>query len=577
MKRSIHCALAFAVAAVLWPAPAAHAQEGLQLLPADTPAILTLRSIEKLYRTFGVEEVRKEHPDQFLAMKEKMVDEIGVDLFDLAGLRAFGLDPEKPIYLGLIAEPSLAMALLLPTTGDAKSFIESLREMQGAEFTQSAQEKGVEIYGNEDETAAVYAKGSYVAAVLVDEDESDLPAIEAARHVIAAAQKGTMKDSKPYEKALKKIPGEADLAMYLGPGLYGRLLDLKDSGMEDEGVSAEEVKALYDKWGISDTWTIAKTTLESKRLVTESFTWINKDSEILGWYRVSTDPVAFLNRVPSDPMLAVVGRVNFAKVWESIRQFDDVMESDSIPDLEEKLDEASGDIGVDIVDDLIDQFNGNLVLLINQIQMMNTDAVILMQLSRPEEFQATMTSLVEEIDASIEVNPSEQSGKPNPELERDEYQGVPYYTFRVPPMVEVSFGVVEDHLVVASPQMRFQSIVQGDGSFIESIGNKEIRQTLDKKTGNAFYMDFQKIAANLQAWAPMLGDKDVYEWIDVLNGMKDLVSVSRLEDDGVRQKITFTGARPDMWKRLLAAWVEKASEHIDIEKGDNPENDSEAD
>jgi hypothetical protein len=87
-------------------------------------------------------------------------------------------------------------------------------------------------------------------------------------------------------------------------------------------------------------------------------------------------------------------------------------------------------------------------------------------------------------------------------------------------------------------------------------------------------MDFQKIAANLQAWAPMLGDENIYELIEMLNEMDSLVGVSRLEDDGFWQKMTFTGARPDIWKRLMAACVEAVPEELEIETDDQYEDDS---
>jgi hypothetical protein len=568
MKKTFYLLLVTVVAASVWPAPAARGQDGLQLLPENTDGVLTINSIEELYLTFGIEELRAAYPDDFLELKEEMIDEIGVDLFDLQALREFGFEPAKPIHLGFVDEPTPVLLLLLPSTGDAEAFIRSLPAHEGAGFTTKVEAHGVEIYGDEDEEAAVYAQGSYIAIVMVDEDDSEVPAVEAAKEVLAAVKKGTLNESKPYKKALKKIPGDADFTLYMGPDLYDELMEMDDEEWEEQDISVEEKKELFDRWGLSNMTAVAKANLESKRLVVESFTWVDKNSEFLDWYQVANDPTGFLGRVPSDPMLAIVGRLNFAQVWESLEMFDDVIESDSIPDFDDTLDETSDDIGVDIEDDLLSQLDGNVVFLISQIQMMGNDAVILFQLTRPQEFRNTLTTLVEEIDASIEVNPSEDSGQPNPELLREKYKGRPYYTFLMPPMVEISFGVVEDHLVVASSRTRFKSIADGDGSFVERIGNDEIKSVLADRSGNAFYMDFQKIAANLQMWAPMLGDENVYEIIDVLNEMEHLVGVSRLADDGFWQKMTFTGARPEIWKRLMAAVIENVPDEEEIEMGD---------
>jgi len=571
MKNKMICVLALLIAGAVSAPPVACGQDGLQLLPADTQGILTIKSIEKLYKTFGIEELRSEYPAEFLELKEEMIEELGVDLLDLEALRRFGLDPGKPIYLGFVVQPALATAVLIPSTGDAPAFIQALLEQEDVNFTKRGNAHGVEIYGDEEDEVAYFAKDSYVVVVLTDEDDGGLPAMESAKNLLAATQKGTLANSKKYKKALEKIPGEADLTFYMGPEFYDKMLDMEEyEELEEEGVSPEELRELYDKWGLSGASTVVKARLESTQLVTESFTWMDKDSEVLEWYQPSNDPTDFLGRVPSDPMLAMVGRINFAKVWASLEVFDDVIESDSIPDFEDTLDEASDNLGVDIVEDLIKQFDGNVVFLISQIQMMNNDAVILLQLSRPEEFRTTLSALVEEIDASIEVNPSEESGQANPELLREEYNGVSYFTFLVPPMVQVSFGVVEDHLVVASSRQRFNSIVKGGRSFVDEIGNEEVKQVLANRTGNAFYMDFQKIAANLQAWAPMLGEES-FEIIEVLNEMKELVGVSRLEDDGFWQRLTVTGARPEMWKRLLAAGIENVPEDLDVELGDDPE------
>ncbi|MGD8412725.1 MAG: hypothetical protein PVF33_00745 [Candidatus Latescibacterota bacterium] len=571
MKYKLNCVLALVLACVLVSPPVAFGQDGLQLMPADTPGIFTINSIEKLYETFGVDDLRTQYPDQFLQMKEEMIEELGVDLLDLQSLRQFGFDPAKPVHVGFAVDPAFATIVAVPSTGDAGGLARSLMEREAGDFTKKSQAQGVDIFGDEEGEAAYFAKDSYVVFVLTDEDEGGIPAVESAEHLLAAASKGTLAKSKDYKRVFDKIPGEADVTFYMGPGLYEKLLESHEYGeLEEDGISPEELQALNEKWGISDMKMVAKGRLESASLVVESYTWANKDSKVMGWYRTSNDPTAFLARVPSDPMLAFVARMNFAALWESLQDFDEVVESDSIPDFDDMFDDASEDLGIDVVNGLIKQLDGNVALLVNSVQMMSNDAVVLLQLSDPDAFRTTMTALVEEIDASIEVNPSEDSGKPNPELLREEFNGVPYYTFVAPPMVEVSFGVVEDHLVVTASKQRFTSIVKGGKSFIYEIGNKEVEQALESRTGNAFYMDFQKVAANLQMWAPMLGEES-FEIVETLQQLKELVGVSRLEDDGFWQKMTLTGAQPGIWKRLLEAGIKNMPEDLDIDLDDEEE------
>jgi hypothetical protein len=469
-----------------------------------------------------------------------------------------------------VVEPSFAVAVLIPGDENAMSFIRAALEEEGTEFPRKAETHGIEIFGDGEEELAYYVKGGYLVLVMTDHEEGGGPALEAAEQMIASSRKRTMAKSKQYQNAMKKIRKDADFTFYMGPEFYDRLIELSQSEeLEEQGLSAEETKELYDEWGLSGATVVAGAKLDSDRLVVESYSWMPEDSDALGWYNVSTDPTSFLQRVPSKPMLASISRVNFAEVWESLKDFDDVVESDSIPDFDDTLDETSEEFGIDIEKDLIEQLNGNCAFLVNGVQMMNTDAVILLQVTRPQEFAETMTELVEAIDEMITVNPSKDSGTPNPELLREEFEGVPYYVYMVPPMVEVCFGVVEDHLVVTSSRLRFQSIVKGKRSFIDDINNDAVRSALDNPKGSVFYLDFQKIARELEGWAPMMGE-GALELVAVLQEMDQLVFVNLMEKKGEsRQTMTFTGAKPDMWKRLLAACVEEFDEDVDADDEDD--------
>jgi hypothetical protein len=558
-------------AASLCLVPTAHAQKGLELLPAETQGLLTVKSLEQLYAVLGIEALRSEYPDEFLEIKAEMIDEIGVDLFDLSALREWGLDPGKPIHVGFVVEPSFATAILLPAGRDAVDFLRAAMEEEGTDFPLKIERHGVEIYGDDEEELAYYLKDDYLVLVVTDEEEGGGPATEAAEQLLSDSRKRTLAKSKQYKNAMKKVQGDADFTFYMGPKFYDKLVELSQSDeMEEQGISAEETKELYDEWGLSGTTVVAGAKLESNGLFAESYTWLAKDSDAVDWYRVNTDPTAFLNRVPSKPMIATVSRLNFAELWESLQEFDDIVESDSIPDFDDAIDDAGEDIGVDLEEDVIEQLDGNFALIINRIQMMDIDAVILLQLTRPGEFAETMTDFVEAIDEAITVNPSEDSGTPDPELLREEIDGVPYYVYVVPPMVEICFGVVDDHLVAASSRLRFQSVVKGKRSFIDEIGSDDVRKTLEDPTGSLFYVDFQKIANELEGWGPMLGEDSGAELISLVREMDQLVASTRMEKDGeFRQKFTFTGSKPEMWKRLLASFLEEVGKEDDDDDDDD--------
>jgi hypothetical protein len=107
--------------------------------------------------------------------------------------------------------------------------------------------------------------------------------------------------------------------------------------------------------------------------------------------------------------------------------------------------------------------------------------------------------------------------------------------------------------------MRFHSIVSGDGSFIETVGNPQISATLDDPTGSVFYINFDALVRDLSMMAPMLGIKDG-EIFEILGNLKELTSVSRMDAEGTWSNTTLTSARPDVWKRIAAWILEEAAE-----------------
>jgi hypothetical protein len=352
----------------------------------------------------------------------------------------------------------------------------------------------------------------------------------------------------------RRVKGDADFTLYAGPGLYEALAKMSE---DDEdlslGVSAERTLEFYHELGITNTVWLSKMRLEPDGLVVDYYAWCGRNAPLLKWYDVGKDPTAFLRRVPSDPMTLMVARLNLALMWGSIADLLEDIGDDSGPSLKEMIEEANEEAGFDIEADLINQVDGNFAFIVNDVTMSGADAVMLLQLARPDDFRGTLDKLSRRVEESIDASRAEEAspGGGTAEIITDEIDGVTYYMLAVPMMFELCAGVVDDHLVVTTSFHRFRSIVAGERSFVDVMDNERIRKTLDDPTGSVFYMDFRGLARDLKTMGPALGRGNA-EIVDALSMLSELVSVGWADKEGFWQNTVFTAAEPGIWKRLVA-------------------------
>ncbi len=413
-----------------------------------------------------------------------------------------------------------------------------------------------------------YHDKSFLAIVaLVEEDdvtrETPESALASAKEFRKQAKKKSLKKSDKYQELSKKFETRGDIQVYLGSELNEEMMGWgDDEDMDEYGLTEEEMVELYERWGLLNSATLVEASFGPDRIDAAGYTWFGKKSVVHDWYKTTGDPPAFLGRVPSDPMLLMLYRMNSAALYKSIKEFMAMTETESKPSFDEQMDDADEDFGMDIETALIDQINGNIAIMINQVQFMGADAVVLLQVADPDVFYDTVDGIAGWIKLSLELDKAKQDDQgqqPSAELTEEQFGEVDYYKVMMPPGIELCFGLVEDHLVVTTSVLRFEAIVTGGEGFVKTIGNEQITAAADDPTGGVFYISFDALVRDLSMMAPMLGIKDG-EILEILGNLKELTSVSRMDDEGMWSNTTLTSVRPDVWKRMCAWILEEAAE-----------------
>jgi hypothetical protein len=561
--------VALLVVTIMLPTGVARAKDGLDYMPAEAQGLVIIRNLSSLYSVLGISDLRSERPELFADFDGEAMEELGFNPLDLAALEGLGLKTGEPIYVGWAPDPSSSVVLMFPGGEDLLSSLKTLLKKQDESFSSLGKDGGVEYFGDDDDEVVFYHDESFLVIVaVVEEDdvirETPESALAAAKDFRKQAIKKSLKNSDKYLQLTGKLKTRGDVQVYMGPEFSEEVMEWGDSDELDEyGMTEEELTELYERWGLLNSASLVEASFGPDRIDANGYSWFGKKAVIHDWYRTTGDPPAFLRRVPSDPMLLSLCRLNSAALYRSIKEFMVMAETDSTPSFDDQMDDAGKDMGMDIETALIDQINGNIAILINQVQFMGADAVVLLQVADPDAFYDTIDGIAGWIKLSLDLDKSKQdpSGQqqPSAELTEEKFGDVDYYKVMMPPGIELCFGLVEDHLVVTTSVMRFQAIVSGGEGFAETIGNGQISAAVADPTGGVFYINFESLVRDLSMMAPMLGIKDG-EVLEILGNLKELSSVSHMDDEGIWTTSTLTSAGPDVWKGVCAWILEEAAE-----------------
>ncbi|MDH3196749.1 MAG: DUF3352 domain-containing protein [Candidatus Krumholzibacteria bacterium] len=525
---------ALALALVL-SAPA-RAAEVFDLMPAEVQGAVVVTSLERLFDVFDIAAIRAENPGAFSEFSADLLEQTGYDPADLDGWRRAGFDVGRPFAFGMAGKEDLTYTVLLLPGG--REALDTLRRIMVAEGEERVTEhRGVEIRTVED-VAAVLAHKDYVAVVAADEGS----AVSAAEHYLDQLDRRRLTADDRYRRVAGGLDRKADVGAYVGPELYRAVFS---HGEPDElaafGMSVEETEALYKEWGLDDASGVFSATFTATGVSGRGAGWIRPDSPLFEWYRLDADPTAFLRRTPADPWLANLGRINLGRAWRVLREAIPEPPADSLPSLDERLEQMSETLKIDVERELIEQIDGNVLVLINRAAPMEADAALLVQVSDPARFRQTLAHIVAESSDGEEGEPSS--------IVEDQVAGVSYYRSLLPVVGELCMGVIDDHFVLTLSRERFRAIAEGERGFAATLGNKSLQSAADDPTGTAFYLDFQGMLRDLEALAPMLGGDD--EMLALARELSHLVVVSRIGDGKTSSEFELVATNAGFWRRLL--------------------------
>jgi len=529
----------------------AQAAGGLDMVPPDAAGVVTIESLSRLYKTLGLDELRAERPEAFKSLTEEMIEDVGIDLLDPASMRDQGFDVDRPLHVAILTDPSVVV-VLIPGEPRGLAWVRAKIEEQGVNFTQEVKHKGTVIEGGEADELACFARDNYISIVVTDKDNSGEPATSTAKRLIDRSWGKPITQTDNYRKVMDRLPADADVKVYMGPGLQRRMSGWGKSKeqLAERGMSAEDMDRSYELMGLDKAMEGISLRLAPDRLSLDSYTWVGKDSPILGWFKVGQDPVPFLGRAPATPWMILLGRLNAGAMWRTLRPIMQQVQGDSADTVEEAFARAKQEIGVDIETDVIDQIDGNVGFVVDRVSLMGQEAMVLAQIKDPARFRSTVATVTQRARDEMAANSQANPNRPATEIVDDTAGDVPFYRI-VAPMTEVCYGVVGDHFVVTTSSQRFREIVDGAKGLVDELKNEDVKSALASDAVGVFYVDFRGLANDARGLLPMFGPagEEYAQWLDELS---ELVSISRIDGEGGYQKVTLTSTAPGIWKRLVA-------------------------
>lgn len=537
------------------PAPAAA--DGLGLLPENAQGVLTIANLETLYSKLGIDALREERPDDVRLLSEELVETVGVDLLDPAAMKAEGFRVDRPFHIGVLDDPP-AVVVLIPGEDRALDWVRARMELLGVRFAREEKVKGATVdVGESDEVACFEHKG-YVCVVVTDKAQKGGSALATATAIVDGGR--SVAALEPYRDTMGRLPGDADATIYMGPGFRSLMSSWNSSrqDLSEYGLTEDDMQSWERELGLAGLASAVSVRIAPDRFTVDGFSLLPGDSPAREWMVVDTDPVSFLKRTPSDPWLATISRVNAGAVWDALAPLID-RKGDEGETFREGLDKVKTETGLDLENDIIRQLDGNLGMLVSRVAFVGTDIVLLAQVRDPARFADTLdrvSALIEEdIEKKRRENPD--AGGSQAQLREDVIGGIPVHCLAVNPSAEFCYGMIDDHLVVASMPSRIGEISAGGSSFVETIGNADVRDALLDPRAGAFYIDFRSLSRDAQAILPMLGPRGVAV-SQLLAELAELTMTSRIDDDGIVQKTTLSSTRPGVWKYLFGLLMDEA-------------------
>ncbi len=514
-----------------------EAMKATEIIPADAAMVFTIANPESLYHHL--------HLGKILPQTGAADEDWGT-LLDLDSLRTMGLDPLKPITVAVLELDPVRLAVVLE--GDGPKLGNSLSTMlarEGRPLSLLDTRQEVEIRGDDEGAMAFFTSERFLVVGASSEPDS-VEAISIAHQLLLVTPDQSLGRSKEYRDTRAKLPAGGDVLF------YGRLdprsqLAAAKAEMEAEGDIDPEVLALLDKlYVIAEDvgGTAGSLRFAPTGLVMDSYSQLQSGSDLLAFMTPSSGSGAFHQRVPGQPRFMYGFNFGAQATWAWLRPnvFDEVDgAAEWLANAEQSLRQ---DMGIELEADLIRQFSGEMMLLVDQLAMVGSDIVLYLRVDRPGDFQVTLEKLL--------AYAGEQSDPGRLQFHTDAVGGVPFHKITMVPFAEVCCGLVDDYLVITSTRARFAGIVEGDRSFVDALAYDRLAEAFGQDPSSIFYLDLELVGQLLGLFggfipAQQQGGPQMAQFVLQSLQLEHCLGTSYPEKDGMRSTFRIESGRSDFW------------------------------
>lgn len=462
------------------------------LLPADTQALVSIPSVETIYRHLAVTEktIFGEPIDDIDDIRESL----GFNPFSLTDLKANGIDTARSIGVAMTGfrvspesqEPSMNLALCLPAA-DAGKVMTRFQEIIRKDSPEVVldQDGGMTRFSHPDEkmTGYFFEKGGYVFLTANPAGDSR-PLAQAIRSDQPALAK-----SKRLADILADVPSDnrvfafARVAKLLEGNLDALAAMVRKQAAEDEAapVGPDIGKNLEN--------------LKDCETAGLSIDFTGSDLAGQGAFRMlpgaralkAVSDLRFDKRVvlgmAENPLLLLSAAVNPTEYYRMIVE---TLPEEQIKTFRSALEGIKADYGIDVESEVIGNLAGNINLGIYDgvsINMMNINLVLTLNLRDPAKMQGVLDKVVAKI-------PPEQQSM----VVKAPVNGVDAYVVSLMGMAQIYVGIQNQTLIVTVGKPMFEKALAADPAkgFLTRMTDEALVSALTRDLSSIFYLDAQE-------------------------------------------------------------------------------------
>ena len=187
-------------------------------------------------------------------------------------------------------------------------------------------------------------------------------------------------------------------------------------------------------------------------------------------------------------------------------------------------------------------------LILNRVGLMGTDVVVYAGVSDAAALQRDLGAMA----AASKAQPIRLPFGLKGSLEADTIGGVDVHRLSLKPFLDIVVGIVDGHLVMTTTAERFEAIVTGGPSVLDSLPEPTTRTTFDSHQF-VVSMDAERFASNvgpLLAMVPALPSLPA-TMLDVLSMFDDGALVASTIDGAYVGRLTLSRSAPGLWPELV--------------------------